>query len=311
MALSATIDVAVGLAFTYLLLGILASAAQELFTTWTKKRGKDLRDGIARLLAGIKDDGTPHKALFEKVVGHALIENLSAIKLPSYVPARNFALALTEALKDGSHSPLFTQIENSVAGLPAGSAKEALTALVTRAAGDVDALQHGIERWFDDAMDRLSGAYKRYSQYFTLIFGLAIAVALNVDSITLARTLWGDQSLRTAVAAAAERYAAQQQGAKEADLKANIDAAKRQLEDLNLPIGWSRERAPWTVLGDILSGRDPTKLWVVLGWIITGFAVSLGAPFWFDSLEDLVRLRNAGPKPQRPARALTSTGTGR
>src|SRR6516164_5090659 len=167
MSLGAVLDVIIGLSFTYLLLGILASGAQELVATWMKKRGKDLRNGIARLLAGTDASGKPSTRLFQQVFGHGLIEDLSAKKLPSYVPSRNFALALLEALRDGSQAPLFSQIENGVAKLPAGTAREALTALVTEAAGDLDTLQHGIETWFDDAMHRLSGVYKRFSQHFT------------------------------------------------------------------------------------------------------------------------------------------------
>ena len=36
---------------------------------------------------------------------------------------------------------------------------------------------------------------------------------------------------------------------------------------------------------------------LVLGWIATGLAVSLGAPFWFDTLQKLFSFRGSGPKP--------------
>jgi hypothetical protein len=35
----------------------------------------------------------------------------------------------------------------------------------------------------------------------------------------------------------------------------------------------------------------------VFGWLITALAISLGAPFWFDLLNKLVKLRAAGPRP--------------
>lgn len=35
----------------------------------------------------------------------------------------------------------------------------------------------------------------------------------------------------------------------------------------------------------------------VLGWVLTALMVSLGAPFWFDLLQQLVNRRGAGPKP--------------
>lgn len=36
-----------------------------------------------------------------------------------------------------------------------------------------------------------------------------------------------------------------------------------------------------------------------LGWIITAAALSLGAPFWFDTLGKLASLRKAGPPPPK------------
>ena len=39
--------------------------------------------------------------------------------------------------------------------------------------------------------------------------------------------------------------------------------------------------------------------YAVLGWTLTIIAVSLGAPFWFDTLSRLSRLRSSG-KPETP-----------
>lgn len=36
----------------------------------------------------------------------------------------------------------------------------------------------------------------------------------------------------------------------------------------------------------------------ILGWILTALAISLGAPFWFDLLNKIIRLRSSGPKPK-------------
>ena len=37
----------------------------------------------------------------------------------------------------------------------------------------------------------------------------------------------------------------------------------------------------------------------ILGWLLTAAAISLGAPFWFDLLNQFINLRGAGTKPQR------------
>jgi hypothetical protein len=37
---------------------------------------------------------------------------------------------------------------------------------------------------------------------------------------------------------------------------------------------------------------------MALGWLITAFAVSLGAPFWFDLLNKFVNVRASGKAPE-------------
>ena len=67
-----------------------------------------------------------------------------------------------------------------------------------------------------------------------------------------------------------------------------------QLAPLALPIGWI----------------DPPRMdalhWGMrmLGWLLTGLALSFGAPFWFDVLKTIVNVRSAGlvPKKQHPPR---------
>lgn len=83
---------------------------------------------------------------------------------------------------------------------------------------------------------------------------------------------------------------------------------------LNIPIGWIEDRAPlswrWdsaqtkrpaantnTLLGYMEARNARFSIWYILGVCISGFALGLGAPFWFDLLVKLVNLRMAGKKP--------------
>jgi hypothetical protein len=50
------------------------------------------------------------------------------------------------------------------------------------------------------------------------------------------------------------------------------------MDVLRLPIGWGAAREPWTER--------------ILGWLLTIFAVSLGAPFWFDVLNKFIVIRS-------------------
>jgi hypothetical protein len=37
------------------------------------------------------------------------------------------------------------------------------------------------------------------------------------------------------------------------------------------------------------------------GWLVSGIAIAMGAPFWFDLMGKLVNVRNAGSKPPSSA----------
>ena len=55
-----------------------------------------------------------------------------------------------------------------------------------------------------------------------------------------------------------------------------------------LQIGWNK--SAW----DYLISNFPNLFLSLLGWLITSFAIALGAPFWFDLLNKMVALRGAG-----------------
>ena len=91
------------------------------------------------------------------------------------------------------------------------------------------------------------------------------------------------------------------------------------LNDLRLPIGWragptatDEEPQEGRLLGPQLEewpglnllDSKTRRLWVaavpahLAGWLITIFAISLGAPFWFDMLNKAVSIRSVGKAPE-------------
>ncbi|WP_293902928.1 hypothetical protein [Phenylobacterium sp.] len=379
MPLGAMLDTAIGLVFIYLLISLFASALQEAVASSLKLRSQQLYDGIWRMLTtatkdpkrvgprdmpspsavGARAPGAPAQArdLFDAVWGHQLIKGLAQDSHgPSYIPSRAFCTVLVDVLRNGAKSRPVAAIGRSIDGLPDGAAKQALAALLLQADGDLDKFRAGVATWFDDAMDRASGAYRRWGQTFTLAFGLGAAIFLNVNSFEVAATLWRDPAARELIAAGAAQQAqapdalpqralgaspapaappADAGPAKTPDAPADApktdpaatvtpaapavrtaaDAVRdatslsRQLDQLPLPIGWQKS------VGETLIGPARTDKWAlggyvlhvlytVLGWCLTGLAVSLGAPFWFDTLKRFVSMRTAGPK---PAPAPTTT----
>jgi len=185
-----------------------------------------------------------------------------------------------------------------------------------------------LESWFNDAMDRLSGTYKRKAQVTAFIIGLILALLLNVDSISVATSLWREPTLRQAIIAQAQSYtlpAASQGSTATVSPLQNILALETQLQALNIPFGWTF--ASFNTAGHQCSllpikagqiwgipSRDsqaqPVCLrfsnlppdiisWLIklLGMLMTAAAAAQGAPFWFDILGKLVNVRGTGTNP--------------
>lgn len=291
MSLGNILNVGIGLFFTYLILSLLGTAVHEAAASVSLMRGRMLRQGLRQLLS----DGVPTQqaALFNKVFGHGLVQSLSKSGLPSYLPTASFSLALFDALSDKSESTLFSQIERGVALLPPGFAKQTLTTFLVDAGGDLDAVRKRVDSWFDDSMDRLSGVYRRRSQLIHFLFGFLVAIVFNVDSINIANVLWHNTDARDAVALQAQSFVTTHT-AVDNGATPDVSQALQELQRLPVPMGWTGAAAK-RAAGD--------WVYAVVGWLVTGFAISLGAPFWFDLLQKIVNIRGAGPKPPPQSRA--------
>jgi hypothetical protein len=287
MSLGNLLNVAIGLFFTFLILSLLSTSIWEAVASLSRARARLLRSGLRTMLSGAATQNGA--SLFEQVFEHGLIQSLSNSGLPSYVPANSFSLALFDALSDKVGGTQLSQIERGVNALPAGTVKQSLTTFITASGGDMEALRSRVEAWFSDAMDRLSGVYKRRTQAVHLIFGLVVAVVFNVDALNIATVLWHDTDKRQAVAVAAQSFAATHTSI--TGQPEQTSQSLQQLTSLPIPTGWS--------------GVPPTRAasdwaYAVIGWLVTGFAISLGAPFWFDLLQNLmnINVRGTGPKPE-------------
>lgn len=181
--------------------------------------------------------------------------------------------------------------------------------------------RRGLENWFNNGMQRANGVYKRNSKGFAFILGLLIAIAANVDTFYIVNQLSQDSVLRGQLAnqAATVNFEA---GTPE-DRAALEAQTGIEIEDLDLPIGWSTDnRSQQTLyrLGIRQSKEenyqqiDPEtgkititnigqfttldRVWGWLkqsgGWLISGVAISMGAPFWFELLSKVVDIKNTG-----------------
>jgi hypothetical protein len=300
------LEVAIGMVFVYLLLSLLCSALGELIESFLRFRASDLKKGIGNLLQD--------PDLANKLFQHPLIKPLG--EKPSYIPARTFSLALwsiaTQSL--GSSNLAVTQDIEAIRGAISkvnGELGKSLLTLIDEAKGDIDKARTNVEQWFDDAMDRVSGWYKRRTHWILLVIGLVAAAILNIDTITVTRSLWYNDTLRRSVTSAAETYVGkssqgtQTTDASTKDADAQAKAALAKVEDiqgeinkLGLPIGWISR--PDDVKALEVYRHDPRSRpedfvgWFLklLGLVFTALAVSQGAPFWFDVLNKFMVVRS-------------------
>ena len=277
---STVLEVAIGLIFCFASISLIASSINEAIASALKLRGRTLLTGVKLLLNDPQFTG-----LAQALYNHALInpespgyaKNPSQLSTkPSYIPARQFAVAFIDILQT---APAGAQrFEDALISLKDVQLRLMLVGMYQRAAGDIEKLYVELAAWFDNGMERVAGGYKRRAQFISFIIALALAALFNVDSFRVFETLWLHPALT------AQLNLAQNQ-----DVTTTIANLKL------LPVGW--EQAPeFSVL---------TKAtWVMFaGWLVTASSALFGAPFWFDLLQKLTRLRGTGKKPDKPDEA--------
>lgn len=186
----------------------------------------------------------------------------------------------------------------------------------------IQEFKRGIEDWFNKGMRRANGVYKRNSKGFAFVLGVLIAVVANVDTFYMVNQLSHDSVLRGMIATQAASIDF------ETDTPENRDGLQQQnsfeIEDLDLPIGWSVDNQSQQALyrlgikdseeakyqkfdeetgepkivnfDDFFSPLERGWGWLKqgAGWLISGVAISMGAPFWFELLSKVVDIKNTG-----------------
>ena len=234
--------------------------------------------------------------------------------LPSYIPARSFAVAVIDlVVPDAAGQMTMTAIRQNVDALPASMSlfKASLQALAKNADEDVSRFRSAVEHWYGDHMDRVSGWYKRRVAKITLVTGAGLIVLFNINAFTIGRTLYTESSVSTAVSAVVAKGAdcpvSQTRQACLANLQARLSATTAS----GLPIGWSnvrdcaqpQARCNWLDQRGIFSrhGNSGWQLMLVLiGFLIMIVALVPGARFCFGLLSKFGSVRVTGPA-GRPA----------
>ena len=290
------LETAIGLVFVYALLSLVCTALNEWFAGMLNRRSMTLWRGLRTLLED------PQKAtLLGDFYKHPLVQDLHvADRKPSYVEPKTFSLVLLDLLapSDPRASRTIASVRQAVANLPADSTtRKTLSILLDESEDNLIRLQGNIEAWFNSAMDRVSGWYKQRTQIIVLAIASLVCIVANADTIAIATALANNSALRESIVAQARAYAETSKGAPALPAEpAQLEAQVGKLQKLGIPLGWGS--TPWR------SPSSPSDyLNKLAGLALTAFAVSLGAPFWFDLLNRFMNIRVGGKSPDEKARS--------
>jgi len=327
---SEILEVGIGIVLVFLIVSVICAAIREGLELWLKTRSSYLEHGIRELLHDPRGVG-----LARQLYEHPLIYSLYSDgyepgdtrtrpklrahmrTLPSYIPARSFALALMDIAARGpdpavgstGEAPMLdlASVRANVALIRNERVQRVLLTAIDTAQNDFDRAQKNVEEWYDASMDRVSGWYKRSTHLMLFLIGVVVAVALNINTIAIAEYLYIDDTARAAVVARAEAVT------QDSGFVENFDAAMAQLDTLahsvKLPIGWGHARSPAVradTTGGMFSRAGVARGWEgagksFFGWLLTALAATMGAPFWFDLLNKMMVIRSTvKPKEKSP-----------
>ena len=295
------LEIVIGLIFVYLLLSLLATTLNELVMQWLYSRGKNLYIALQTMLDDEAD------VLCERFFSHALIRKLKKRGhqgFPSYISQTYFAKVITELLSQQEPISMDT-VRAGVQQLPAGQTREVLSAFVRDAEGSLEQFKQDLELWYQEVMNQATGWYKTRVQYALFGIGLAISILFNADTFQVAQKLSIDPEARREIIAQAYAYIEREEGRRtdSTQTRATIDSLEqqvRQLIDEELTMAATALGIGWTQAPPV--NLKSTAWWKYagqrfLGWVVTAFAIMLGAPFWFDLLKKVMNIRAAAKKP--------------
>lgn len=295
----------------YILLSIVCSAIREIIEVFQRSKSYHLHRMIFDLLDD-KNGGNNktmvchfynHPEIFCLFKGESSLEKIERVTqngwnfggdLPSYIPSRNFANAIldmvvrgtdTNNLNTSASTPALNLLNarNSISNIPSARLRRAILLAIDLADGDYNKAIGNLERWYDTATQRVSEQYKRQTSKIILVVALFITAILNINTINLIDYIYRQDSANNQV---------KQAPAGTTQVATENNTVEIPRVPLGWNIGWAEIKAGITSNGDV----KWLKLFSnIAGILLTAFAASLGAPFWFDLLSRIAQLRSSIP----------------
>ncbi len=306
------VDVAIVLSALFIALSCLCSFVNEQIAALLSLRGKKLFLGVLNLVSGAAP-------LVEAIFAHPLLDASSndkagiyrkgAANRPSYVDARNFSMAFWQSVLAGNAKAatagqpaaaaavatavvtepkaFLDAVRQSAQAIPNDSLRSSVSSLLVTAGDDYEKLLKATDAWFNAQMDRVSGWYRRQTQYVLIGIAALVVIGTGLDSIEVGKHLYATPIALSAAAASIQG----------AFPNGQADPAKLQTAYTTVLARENLQQFLHPLFQDFGTHYP--------GMIATLIALSLGTPFWFDALGKLVNVRMAGAKPAAPTSSAT------
>ncbi len=328
MGVMTALDVVLGMCFIFMLFALIASAVNEAIAALLDSRAKHLRHGLVRLFANPE---IVKELKAKSRIGY-LFSDEKATLPPSFLPARELLSAVIDFSKP-------TSLAQQIEALPDSPMKRTLVEIGQTTQHEWSRFQAAFELWHLNFESQVRSWYRRKTHAVLFGISLAMAVAFNIDALSLIGHLGANPDARAALVAravavdgpiggaAAEQFRAAQTEWAEANRildQANnasersaainaleesetrmVDAGKALHERFSEELAFVDAHLPlgWTRAEWVRVRGDACLILAKsLGLLFSAFAIALGSPFWFDLLKKVTSIRAVGRSPSDQSR---------
>ncbi len=284
MSISQVLEVALGMALVYYLMGLIVSWISEFVLDIFETQGRAL-EGYLKRIVGNKSLG--------QLISMPQIRSQAPMRSQGWLGmfSKNFKIVEKKVEKIPVTNLLdaffdLTQLDLAASGdeliatvekLPPSEGKIELMRLINSGVTNSVDLRAKMGLWFDGLMAQASATFKALARRYVILLALGLTLLFGVDSIDLFKQLWASPDMRAIAAVKAQAYIDQNGYA------ADTGPLISDLDELNIRIGWTsllKNMPPQDSVADF------AKFWLLktIGLLITTVAVSQGSSFWYDVL---------------------------
>lgn len=290
------LEVAISLVVIYFLMSTLVSFINEIIALLFSFRGELLYKAIKELL----DESGLHEELYASANIHKLriFDFLKKFNYkPASIPAENFSDAFLEKVLNSPSS--VNELKQNIEGLKNNFLHKLMlqkyNELIAKGIS-IESFRESIKSWYDNYMNVISEVYKLKMKVVSFLVSVILCLSMNIDTLELTKFFWENKSSREQLNNFANDLTANYAKVdtinldKKQQLQANIKNSKMIIADINqfnLPIYWNNYDI-WKSTNDDSCNYVVRILIKIFGIMITACCLTLGAPFWFQLMKQLV-----------------------